>query len=103
MREISTADAKNDSELRTNAVSRPNAADTIPPSDAPIATIADKVLVDTALAETSSRRSTTSGTVDDRAGSKKPVVPTVTAVTRYASHTIDGVRTKSNPSTVTPL
>ena len=64
-----------------NAASRPSDAATTPPSDAPIASIADQVPVDTALAETRSSRRTIDGTVADRAGSKNPDAPTVTAVT----------------------
>ena len=99
---MKNADAKNDAEFSTNAVSRPHTAATTPPSEAPIASIADHVPVETALAATSWCRGTMSGTVDDRAGSKKPDAPTVTAVTTYASQTVDGVRTSSRPRIITP-
>ena len=65
----------------TNAVSRPRNAAAAPPSAAPTTSVADHVPVETALAMTRSRLGTMFGTVAERAGSKKPLAPTVTAVT----------------------
>ena len=80
----------------------PNAADTRPPIDAPIASITDQVPVDRALAVTRSSRATIDGSVDDFAGSKNPVAATAMAITTYAIHTVPGVRTSSRPRMTTP-
>ena len=63
------ADAKNDSALTVNATLRPAMAVTIPPIDAPIASIADQVALDSALAGINSSDEVTLGMVAVRAGS----------------------------------
>ena len=81
------ADAKNDSALTTNATLRPAIAVTMPPIDAPIASIADHVALDSAFAVSSSSAAVTFGIVAVRAGSKNACAPTVNAITTYAIHT----------------
>ena len=54
VRAMKYADAKNDSALTTNATLRPASAVTRPPIDAPSASIADQVALDSALAGSSS-------------------------------------------------
>ena len=67
-----------------NATFRPNTAVTSPPIDAPIASIADQVALDSALAGRSSSGAVTLGIVAVRAGSKNACADTVSAVTTYA-------------------
>ena len=64
------AETKNDAALTTNATLRPTAAVTRPPIDAPSASIADQVALDSALAGSSSSADVTLGIVAVRAGSK---------------------------------
>ena len=70
------ADAKNDAALMTNATLRPATAVTRPPIDAPIASIADQVALDSALAGISSSADVMFGIVAVRAGSKNAWAPT---------------------------
>ena len=67
-----------------NATFRPNAAVTRPPIDAPSASIADQVALDSALAGRSSSGAVMLGIVAVRAGSKKACADTVSAVMTYA-------------------
>ena len=78
---MKNADAKNDSALTTNATLRPASAVTRPPIDAPSASIADQVALDSALAGSSSSAAVTFGIVAVRAGSKNACAPTATAIT----------------------
>src|SRR3954449_7322834 len=68
---IKHAEQKNDAAFAANATSRPNAAVTSPPTDAPIASMADHVAADSALAGSSSSADVMLGIVAVRAGSKK--------------------------------
>src|SRR5262249_13216320 len=81
------ADAKNDNALAPNAMFRPAMAVTAPPIDAPSASIADHVALDSALACSRSSGGVTWGMVACRAGSKKACAPTAIAITTYAIHT----------------
>ena len=78
---MNAADTKNDDELTMNATSRPKIAVTAPPTDAPIASIADHVALDSAFAGSSSSPVVTLGIVAVRAGSKNACAQTATAVT----------------------
>src|SRR5215831_18474741 len=78
---MNNAEAKKESALMTNARFRPKTADTRPPSDAPIASMADHVALERAFAGNSSSGDVTFGIVAVRAGSKKACAPTVSAVT----------------------
>lgn len=75
------AEMKNDAELTTKATSRPNTAVTTPPTDAPMASIADHVALESALAGSSSSPEVTFGIVAVRAGSKNACAETASAVT----------------------
>src|SRR4029450_6797801 len=75
------ADAKNDSALTTKAVLRPASAVTRPPIDAPSASIAAQVALDSALAGSSSSGVVTLGIVAVRAGSKEGCAPTAIVIT----------------------
>ena len=99
---MNQAEAKNDAPLMTNAMSRPASAVTSPPTDAPIASIAAQVALDSALAGISSSLLVTLGIVAVRAGSKNAEPVTESAITTYASQTCSRVRTSSRPSTTTP-
>src|SRR5476649_2093565 len=81
------ADAKNESALTMNAMFRPASAVTRPPIDAPSASIADQVALDSALADNRSSGAVMLGIVAVRAGSKNAWAPTATAITTYAIHT----------------
>src|SRR5262245_27631566 len=81
------AEQKNDAALTTNATSRPNAAVTRPPTDAPMASIADHVAADKAFAGSSTSADVTLGIVAVRAGSKNADAATTNAITTYAIHT----------------
>src|SRR6266852_9285135 len=70
VRAMKNADAKNDAALTMNAMFRPATAVTSPPIDAPIASIADHVALERALAGRSSSGVVTLGMVAVRAGSK---------------------------------
>src|SRR5918995_1144649 len=72
-------DVKKESALTTKATLRPAIAVTRPPIEAPSASIADQVALDSALAGISSRSDVTFGMVAVRAGSKNDVAPTVSA------------------------
>src|SRR5689334_17636730 len=84
---MKNAEAKNDAALIANATLRPATAVTRPPIDAPSASIADQVALDSALAGSSSSGDVTFGMVAVRAGSKNACAPTMIAMTRYAIHT----------------
>src|SRR3954453_22368999 len=73
-------DTKNDAALTVNATFLPNTAVTSPPIDAPSASIADHVALDSALAGNSSSGAVMLGMVAVRAGSKKACADTVSAV-----------------------
>src|SRR3954454_18448534 len=75
------ADTKKDSALITNATFRPATAVTIPPTEAPMASIADQVALATALAGISSSALVMFGMVDVRAGSKNACAETASAIT----------------------
>src|SRR5215212_11905958 len=75
------ADAKNDSALTTKAVLRPANAVTSPPIEAPSASIAAQVALESALAGSSSSGVVTLGIVAVRAGSKNACAPTATVIT----------------------
>src|SRR5581483_2113842 len=91
------AEQKNDAALIKNATSRPNTAVASPPTDAPIASIADHVALDTAFAGSSSSAVVTFGIVAVRAGSKNPDAAIVHAMTTYAIQTWSARRTNSSP------
>src|SRR5262245_29896340 len=74
-------DTKNERALITNATLRPAIAVTMPPIDAPSASIADQVALDSVLAGISSRSDVMFGIVAVRAGSKNDVAETVMAIT----------------------
>src|SRR5204863_2421177 len=93
------AETKNDAELTTNATSRPKTAVTMPPTDAPTASMADHVALDNALAGSSSSPVVTFGIVAVLAGSKNACAMTAIAVTAYASHNWSTRRTSSRPGT----
>lgn len=78
---MKTADAKNDNALARKATFRPATAVTRPPTDAPIASIADHMAADRALAGSSSSADVMLGIVAVRAGSKKADALTVRAMT----------------------
>ena len=78
---MKAADTKNDSALTANATCWPKSAVTTPPSDAPMASIADQVALASALAGTSSSGDVMFGMVAVRAGSKNAVAETVSAIT----------------------
>src|SRR5215510_55516 len=84
---MKNADAKNDSALMTNATFRPATAVTTPPTDAPSASMADQVALESALAGSSSSGDVTLGIVAVRAGSKNACAPTIAAITTYAIQT----------------
>lgn len=65
----------------TNATSRPATAVTSPPTDAPIASIADHVALATAFAGISSSADVMFGMVATRAGSKNACAETLSAIT----------------------
>src|SRR6266496_2064778 len=77
---MNTADAKNDRALTANATLRPATAVTSPPTEAPIASIADHVAADSAFAGSSSSRDVMLGIVAVRAGSKNADALTVNAI-----------------------
>src|SRR5262245_22588178 len=81
VRLMKTADAKNDSALIVNATLRPNTADTMPPTDAPMASIADHIAADNALAGISSSGVVMLGIVAVLAGSKNADAAIVHAIT----------------------
>ena len=64
-----------------NATSRPAIAVTTPPTDAPIASMADQVALDSALAGSSSSAVVKLGMIAVRAGSKNAAAATVSAIT----------------------
>src|SRR5262245_5110986 len=81
VRLMNNADTKKDAAFRTNATFRPESAVTSPPIEAPAASMADHVALDSALAGMSSSAEVTFGMVAVRAGSKKACADTHTAVT----------------------
>src|SRR2546425_6351323 len=87
VRAMKNADAKNDAALTMKATLRPATAVTSPPIDAPSASIADHVALESALAGITSSADVTLGIVAVRAGSKNPCAPTMKAITTYAIHT----------------
>src|SRR5262245_44865666 len=96
------ADAKNEAAFRMNATFRPERAVTRPPIDAPAASIADHMALESALAGISSSSDVTLGIVAVRAGSKNAWADTHTAVTTYAIHTSSRRRTSRRPRIMTP-
>src|SRR6185436_5640684 len=74
------ADAKNERALTTKATLRPATAVTRPPIEAPSASIADHVALESALAGISSSLEVMLGIVAVRAGSKNACAPTMTAM-----------------------
>jgi len=84
---MNPADQKNEAALIANATLRPAMAVTTPPIDAPIASIADQVALERALAGNSSWSDVTFGIVAVRAGSKNADADIVNAMTTYAIHT----------------
>src|SRR5215211_7569738 len=72
VRAMNHAEAKNDTALIVKATLRPATAVTSPPIEAPIASIADQVALDKALAGISSSSDVRFGIVAVRAGSKNP-------------------------------
>src|SRR5512140_2366210 len=99
---MNAADTKNDIALMMKAVFRPAMAVTIPPIDAPMASIADQVALERAFAGTSSSRVVMLGIVAVRDGSKNAVPHVRRADTANAIHTWPGVRTSRSPSTNRP-
>ena len=81
VRAMKYADAKNDRALTMNATLRPATAVTRPPIDAPSASIADHVALESALAGISSSVEVMLGIVAVRAGSKNACAPTMNAMT----------------------
>ncbi len=69
--QMNAADTKNETESITNAVFRPKASVTTPPSAAPRASVTDHDAADNAFAGISSSRETMFGIAADFAGSKK--------------------------------
>ena len=68
---IRMAEAKKDSALRMNTVSRPKKAATTPPTEAPINRFTDHVAEESVLAMSTSPRAAMFGITELRAGSKK--------------------------------
>ena len=66
----------------TNATFLPNTAVTMPPAPAPMASMADQVALESALAVRRSARVVMFGITDVRAGSKNAVADTVAPITR---------------------
>jgi len=97
MRPMKNADAKNDAALIANATFLPAIIVTMPPADAPSASIADHVALESALAGNSSSAVVRFGMIAVRAGSKKAAAVTVNAITAYAIHTWSPRRTRSSP------
>src|ERR1019366_5513711 len=91
------ADAKNDAALIAKATFRPATAATIPPSDAPTASIADHIALDKAFAGSSSSAVVMLGMIAMRAGSKNADADTVSAMTTYAIHTWSALWMKRSP------
>src|SRR5437867_1177150 len=91
------ADQKNDAALMANATLRPATAVTMPPTDAPTASMADHVALASALAGNSSSSVVILGIVAVLAGSKNAEADTVRAITAYAIQTWPAVRTSSRP------
>src|SRR5437764_755527 len=81
------ADAKKEAALISKAMLRPAMAVTSPPSDAPIASIADHIALDNAFAGINSSAVVKLGMIAVRAGSKNADAHTVSAITTYAIHT----------------
>src|SRR5262245_56378208 len=79
---MNNAETKKEAAFNTNATLRPESAVTRPPIDAPAASMADHVALDSALAGMSSSFDVTFGIVAVRAGSKNACADTHTAVTR---------------------
>src|SRR5258708_39011145 len=96
------AEKKKEAAFATNATSRPNAAVTTPPTEAPIASMADHIAADSALAGTSSSADVTFGIVAVRAGSKNADAATEHAITTYAIPTWSSRRTRRRPRISTP-
>ncbi len=78
---MKSAEKKNEAALTTNATSRPNAAVTTPPTEAPMASMADHVAAESALAGSSSWADVMFGIVAVRAGSKNADAATESAIT----------------------
>src|SRR5436190_21169779 len=87
VRPMKKAETKNDAALIAKATFRPASAVTTPPTDAPIASMADHVALDSALAGSSSSAVVKLGIIAVRAGSKNAAALTVNAITRYAIQT----------------
>ena len=81
VRLMNQADTKNDAPLMTNAMLRPASAVTRPPIEAPTASMAAHVALESALAGISSSLLVTFGIVAVRAGSKNAEPDTVSAMT----------------------
>src|SRR6476660_4229468 len=81
VRPMQYADQKNEAALMMKAMSRPKTAVASPPTDAPMASMADQVALDTAFAGSSSSAVVTFGIVAVRAGSKNPDAAIVHAIT----------------------
>src|ERR1700692_4835251 len=99
---MNAADAKKDAALTTNAISRPAKAVTRPPIEAPIASMADHMALDTALAGINSSAEVMCGIVAVRADSKNADAETVSAMTRYAIQIWSARLTSSSPRINTP-
>ncbi len=78
---MNAADQKNEAALITNATLRPSASVTTPPIDAPSASIADQVALDSAFAGSNSSSLVTFGIVAVRAGSKNACAVKTSAIT----------------------
>src|SRR5947207_1802714 len=76
---MNSAETKKDTEFTTKATLRPNTAVTRPPTDAQIASMADHVALDSALAGNNSSSLVILGIVAVRAGSKNACAATVSA------------------------
>src|SRR5436190_10840541 len=75
------ADAKKDAALISKAILRPATAVTTPPTDAPIASMADHIALASALAGINSSALVKLGMIAVRAGSKNADAETVSAIT----------------------
>src|SRR5689334_16420282 len=81
VRRMKIADAKKEAALISKATLRPATAVTRPPSDAPIASIADHMALDNAFAGINSSAVVKLGMIAVRAGSKNADADTVSAIT----------------------
>src|SRR5258706_11826754 len=97
---MSVADNTNESEFKTNTVSRPKNAATGPPSAKPIANVKAHVIEDNALATKVWVPVVIFGTVELCPGSNIAHMSVSQNRSRYKNHTMDGPRTSSMQRTM---